>query len=87
MSKEEIQNEIMIEQLKQLKELNAGAKKPSKIIYVLLAWFLGGFGVHEFYRGRSGKGVIKLMFFWTGIPAIIAFFQGVGALFNSRDFK
>lgn len=38
----------------------------------LLAFFLGGFGIHQFYLGNTGKGIMYLLFCWTIIPAIIA---------------
>lgn len=85
MTKEEMQLEIMKEQLNELKRGNQ-VKKPNKIVYVLLAWFVGGFGIHDFYRGKIGAGIVKLIFCWTLVPALIAFFQGFAALFNNRDF-
>ena len=33
----------------------------SRLIYILLALFLGGFGVHNFYAGYTGKGVAQLL--------------------------
>ena len=42
---------------------------------ILLALFLGGFGVHKFYLGRVGAGVLYLIFCWTFIPSIIAFIE------------
>ena len=62
-------------------------EKPSLAIYLLLAVFLGGIGMHDFYIGKSAAGVIKLLFFWTGIPAIIAVFNIIGALLNRKDFR
>jgi TM2 domain-containing membrane protein YozV len=47
----------------------------SKIAAALLAFFLGGLGVHKFYLGQIGLGFIYLLFFWTFIPAIIAFVE------------
>jgi len=47
----------------------------SRIAAALLAFFLGGFGVHKFYLGRVAAGVLYLVFFWTFIPAIIAFVE------------
>jgi len=51
--------------------------KKSKIAAALLAIFLGDFGIHKFYLGRPIQGIIYLLFFWTGIPAIIGFFEGI----------
>lgn len=36
-------------------------KRKSKIIAGLLAFFLGAFGVHNFYLGFIGKGVAQLL--------------------------
>ena len=45
-------------------------------IAVLLAVFLGWFGAHKFYLGQPGWGVLYLLFSETGIPGLIAFFEG-----------
>ena len=87
MSNEQLQNEILKEQLRQLQELKEDSKKPSLMIYILLALFLGGIGAHDFYVGKTGKGIIKLAFCWTGIPSIIALFNIIGALMNKQNFK
>lgn len=47
----------------------------SKIAAALFAFFLGGFGAHKFYLGQVGKGILYLLFFWTFIPALIAFVE------------
>lgn len=49
----------------------------NKIVAGLLALFLGGFGIHKFYLGRVGLGIVYLLFCWTGIPTIIAFIEGI----------
>ncbi|MCD8303771.1 MAG: NINE protein [Prevotellaceae bacterium] len=49
--------------------------KKSKVAAALFAFFLGGLGVHKFYLGQIGKGIIYLIFCWTGIPTIIAFIE------------
>ncbi|WP_263367081.1 TM2 domain-containing protein [Edaphobacter bradus] len=41
-----------------------------EVIGVLLALFLGCFGVHHFYLSRNGLGILYLCFFWTGIPTL-----------------
>jgi TM2 domain-containing membrane protein YozV len=45
----------------------------SKTTAAILAFFLGGFGGHRFYLGQTGLGFLYLIFFWTFIPAIVAF--------------
>jgi TM2 domain-containing membrane protein YozV len=43
----------------------------------VLALFLGGLGVHKFYTGRTGMGILYLVFCWTFIPAIVALVEAV----------
>jgi TM2 domain-containing membrane protein YozV len=43
----------------------------------LLAIFLGGIGVHKFYLGRGGIGILYLLFCWTFIPAFVAFIDAI----------
>lgn len=60
----------------------------SKLAAALFALFLGGLGVHKFYLGRIGQGVVYLIFFWTFIPAIIGFIEGIVLLvMNDADFN
>lgn len=35
--------------------------KKSRLVYILLALFLGLFGIHNFYAGRIGTGVVQLV--------------------------
>lgn len=49
--------------------------KRDKTFACVLAFFLGGFGVHKFYLGRPGQGIIYLLFFWTIVPAFIAIYD------------
>lgn len=52
----------------------------------LLALFLGGLGVHKFYLGQNGLGVIYLLFFWTTIPLFLAIYDGI-ILLTMEDNK
>lgn len=55
----------------------------SRITAALLAFFFGGFGVHKFYLGKTGQGILYLLFCWTFIPSIIAFIEFIIYLCNS----
>ncbi len=57
----------------------------NRIVAALLAFFLGGFGIHKFYLGRIGWGIVYLIFFWTFIPAIIAFIEFIMYLCTSDE--
>jgi len=57
----------------------------NKIVAALLAIFLGGFGIHKFYLGKTAQGVIYLIFFWTFIPAIVGFIEGIIYLTKSDE--
>ena len=63
----------------------ANKKVVNKLAYVLLALFLGGFGIHNFYAGKTGQGILFLLFFWTTIPAFVAFIQAIIALCQPSD--
>lgn len=56
---------------------SSGKPLKSKIAAGLFALFLGGIGVHKFYLGNVSAGVLYLLFFWTFIPAFIAFIEGI----------
>lgn len=61
-----------------------GAPK-SRIAAGVLALLLGGLGVHKFYLGNIGLGIVYLLFFWTFIPAIIGFIEGIIYLVQSDE--
>jgi len=50
--------------------------------------FLGGFGIHKFYLGRIGWGIVYLLFCWTAIPFILGVIEGILLLVMSeQDFN
>lgn len=51
------------------------AARRDEIVGILLALFLGSFGLHHFYLRRTALGVLYLCFFWTGIPAFLGFIE------------
>lgn len=49
----------------------------NKIVAALLAFFLGGFGIHKFYLGRVGWGILYLLFCWTFIPSFVSLIEAI----------
>ncbi len=66
-----------------LRSLPEGQK--SKLVAALLAFFLGGIGMHKFYLGEVGLGIVYLLFCWTFIPGLIALIEGIVYLASSDD--
>jgi len=56
-----------------------------KNVAAILAFFFGGIGVHKFYLGQIGSGIVYLMFCWTFIPSIIAFIEFIILAVMDRD--
>ena len=50
--------------------------KKNKTIAGVLAMFTGTIGLHHFYMGDYKKGLIYLLFFWTGVPTILGILDG-----------
>jgi TM2 domain-containing membrane protein YozV len=63
----------------------APPKPKSRVIAAFLALLLGAFGVHKMYLGKVGLGLLYALFFWTYIPAFIAWIEGVRYLATSDD--
>lgn len=60
----------------------------NKIVAAILALILGGLGIHKFYLGQSGKGILYLIFCWTYVPAILGFIEGLTILCsNDENFQ
>jgi TM2 domain-containing membrane protein YozV len=55
----------------------------SKIVVGILAILLGGIGVHKFYMGKIGMGILYIVFCWTGIPSLIGIIEGIMYLVSS----
>lgn len=53
-----------------------GSEK-NRIVACVLAIFLGGLGVHKFYLGKIGIGIIYLLLSWTFIPSIVGLIEGI----------
>lgn len=62
-----------------------GTHVVNKVTYIVLALTLGGLGVHKFYAGYTGRGILYLVFVWTYIPSIIALIEGIMACSKPAD--
>jgi TM2 domain-containing membrane protein YozV len=73
------------QQAAQASALPAGVALKSRTTAILLAFFLGGFGAHKFYCGKTGLGFLYLIFFWTYVPAIIALIEFILYLATTKN--
>lgn len=62
-----------------------GWKEKHKSEAGLLAILFGGLGMHKFYLGKYGQGLLCVAFCWTLIPAVIGVMQGVHYLTESQE--
>ena len=58
----------------------------SKGVALLLCFFLGGLGIHQFYLGNTIEGVAYLLFSWTCIPTLISIVDFILLLCMSESF-
>ena len=56
----------------------------NRMVAALLAFFVGGFGIHKIYLNNP-IGILYLLFCWTLIPAIIAFIESIILLMMHDD--
>ena len=75
-------------------DVNVVAQQPTYIVtgkivnqvaYAVLAIVLGDLGVHKFYSGKIGMGILYLLFCWTFIPGVIGFIEGIIAITKEAD--
>lgn len=57
----------------------------SKGLALVLAIFLGGLGIHKFYLGQSGAGILYLIFCWTFVPLILSIVDIILLLTKSKS--
>lgn len=62
----------------------------NKMVYMLLTWFLGIFGIHKFYAKKNLQGVIYFILLWVIptpiVPWIFCLYDlGVAAFRNADD--
>lgn len=55
----------------------SGGRDVDRVTAGIFAILLGGLGVHHFYLGNVGLGVLYLCFSWTFIPALVGVIEGI----------
>lgn len=63
------------------------AMRRDEVVGILLALFLGTFGVHHFYLRRTGLGILYCFFFWTSIPTILGIIECFFMAGRVREFN
>ncbi len=58
-----------------------------EIVGILLALFLGTFGIHHFYLRRTGLGILYCLLFWSGIPTLLGFIECFFMPARVREFN
>jgi TM2 domain-containing membrane protein YozV len=58
----------------------------SRLVVTLLAWFLGVFGAHRFYLGKTGTALLMLFTLGgLGIWALVDFILAVAGVMEDKD--
>lgn len=57
----------------------------SKMTAALLAFFLGGFGVHRFYMGHQKGGLVTLALILVGLSGFVALIDFILLLMDSEE--
>ena len=72
----EEEQQLLIDQL---------SDNPNQIAAGVLSILLGDIGVGHFYTGQTLRGVLDILFCWTGVPAIIGLGEGIIWLCDSEE--
>jgi len=56
---------------------SGSGKISRRVAAAIFAILLGSFGVHRFYLGQIGWGILYVVFCWTLIPAVAGMIEGI----------
>ena len=59
--------------------------KKNKALAAVLAFFLGGLGIHKFYLGQKKWGIVYLVLCWTHVPTFVGVVEGIIILMQSEE--
>jgi TM2 domain-containing membrane protein YozV len=60
-------------------------KLSRRVAAAIFAIIFGSFGVHRFYLGQTGWGILYVLFCWTLIPAVAGLIEGILYLTMSEE--
>jgi TM2 domain-containing membrane protein YozV len=63
------------------------AVRRDEVVGILMALFLGTFGIHHFYLRRTGLGILYCVFCWTSIPTFLGFVECFFMPARVREFN
>lgn len=72
----EEEQQLLIDQL---------SDNPKQVAAGVLSILLGDIGIGHFYTGQTMRGVLDILFCWTGIPGIIGLVEGIIWLCDSEE--
>ena len=65
--------------------LRRPGKISRRVAAAIFAILLGSFGVHRFFLGQIGWGILYVLFCWTLIPAVAGLIEGILYLTMSEE--
>ena len=65
--------------------LRRPGKISRRVAAAIFAILLGSFGVHRFFLGQTGWGILYVLFCWTFIPAVAGLIEGILYLTMSEE--
>ncbi len=60
-------------------------KRNNHIECGVVAILLGTLGLHKFYNGKYGRGMLYVLFCWTGIPTVVGFLEGAHYIIEGQE--
>lgn len=66
---------------------NVVGKTKNKWVAFFLCLFLGGFGAHKFYEGKTGIGILYVVFCWTYIPVTVSLIDLIVILTKPTEYN
>jgi TM2 domain-containing membrane protein YozV len=65
--------------------LRRPGKLSRRVAAAIFAIIFGSFGIHRFYLGQTGWGILYVLFCWTLIPAVAGLIEGILYLTMSEE--